>query len=93
VNLLDTETGCQGLNQNNDSLFEKIDELEKLSASRQQKIQELEKILNNKNEIVTGLEAELKETRIRQQMFNEAMLKAEAQLDLLKDILLREVKL
>ncbi|MDO9105276.1 MAG: hypothetical protein Q7U57_09975 [Methylovulum sp.] len=71
-------------------LGNKLSDAEKLAQERLQHIHDTEQALIDKNHRIAQLEAEIKETVTRQQMLNEEMLKAEAQLELMKDVLLRD---
>ena len=61
---------------------------EKNSLSRQ--LQAKSRALDEFNEVVKATEAENQELTKRQQLMQEELLKAEAQIELIKDLLLRE---
>ena len=56
-------------------------------------INQLQTQLQNKDQRISQLETESTESHARQQMLNEEIIKAEAQIELIKDVLLREQNL
>ena len=56
-------------------------------------INQLQTQLQNKDQRISQLETESAESHARQQMLNEEIIKAEAQIELIKDVLLREQNL
>lgn len=78
------------LETENTNLSKALDEQAKLAAEQKGKIEQMEKIAAEKTRRIQELESEASETARRQQMFHEEMVRAEAQIDLIKDVLLRE---
>jgi hypothetical protein len=93
LQLLEAEKHNKNQQKSIADLNNEFSEIEKLAESRLQQIQNTEQIIKEKNQHILQLEAEIKETVMRQQLLNEEMLKVEGQIDLLKDIFLREIKL
>lgn len=65
----------------------------KIAAKRNKEIDLFREALEKKQERIAMLESDAAEKDIRQRLLNEEMIKAEAQIDLIKDVLLREVGL
>lgn len=66
------------------------DEQGKLAAESKTERESLQIQLKQKGSRITQLESELAEFVARQQLLNDEMIRAEAQIDLIKDVLLRE---
>jgi len=74
-------------------LNNKLGESALLAEERLQQWQNAEQVSQEKNQRIAELEVEIQSTVTRQNMLQDEMLKAEAQIDLLKDVLLRDTGL
>ena len=72
------------------SLAEARDEQSKLATQREAELKKLQTQLQQQTARITQFEAELPERDARQRLLNDEMTRAEAQIDLIKDLLLRE---
>jgi len=73
-----------------DKLTRARDEQVKVAQTKQAEISKLKIIFQEGQVRASKLEAQLAETDARQRIMNEEMLKAEVQIDLIKEVLLRE---
>jgi hypothetical protein len=71
-------------------LIQARDEQIRISNQYKDELNHLQSQLQQKEELIANLESQLAENDIRQRLLNEEMIKAEAQIDLIKDVLLRE---
>jgi hypothetical protein len=66
------------------------DEQTKLADQRKNELSQLQQKYQQNESRLAGLKADMAERDVRQQMLNDEMVRAEAQIDLIKDVLLRE---
>ena len=78
------------LGQEKAALIGQRDEQARLATERQAALATQEQDIASKLHRLQQLEAENREHAVRQQMLQEEFIRAEAQIDLIKDLLLRE---
>ena len=81
------------LNQEKSELNQARNEMNNFVAQHKAEIDQLQSQLQQKEALIAKLQFDFAENDARQRVFNDEMIKAEAQIDLIKDVLLRELRL